>query len=109
MDRAKQIGKAIVALMLLTVFLGPIIAQVFHISEKHGHVVCNGKDTHFHQNAPDCALCHVHFAPFDYQLTESYDFSLPSISISVEKHFASLSLLSFQKSNTQLRAPPAFS
>jgi len=107
--RTKQIGKAIVALMLLTAFFSPIIAQFAHIFKKHEHVVCNGKDTHFHQKTPDCAICHFHFAPFEYQVTESYHLLPPTISTNVEKHFTSLSLRSFQKTNTQLRAPPAFS
>jgi hypothetical protein len=102
----KQIGKAIGALVLLSVFMFPVAVQFSHIFHGDDHVVCNEKTVHIHQVVPDCPICHFHLATFHYDVAEYPDFLLSVIPTTVKKYFSSPHPRFFQKTGIQLRAPP---
>lgn len=106
LNARKQIVKTIVALMLLSAFMLPVTMQFFHVFEGHGHEVCKIQDTHLHQDNPDCAVCHFHFAPFQYNVT-AYSHAIdPAVLMQYEGYFSPQTFSSPLQTNTRLRAPP---
>lgn len=108
MTIGKQLGQAIVSMLLLIVLMLPTAVQFSHVFEGHEHILCNKKSSHIHQDVPDCQICDFHLASFNYDVVDYPDLLLPNIPTKVEKSFSTLLFHSFKITNTQLRAPPYF-
>jgi len=108
MKTRKQIGQDIVALLLMSALMLPMLVQFSHVFDEHEHKVCHELTTHIHEDIPDCQICHFHLASFDYKVPEYLDFVVSSIPKKVENQFSSLLFHTFKITNTQLRAPPYF-
>lgn len=94
------------AFLLLSAFMLPVTMQFFHLFDGHEHEVCKIQDTHIHQDNPDCAVCHFHFAPFQYDAVVYFQNIDPVVPIKYVGYYSSRQFSSPLQTNTQLRAPP---
>ncbi|PRX56118.1 hypothetical protein [Flagellimonas meridianipacifica] len=108
MQYKKQIGKNIVALLLALALMAPAAIRFFHMFEGHEHITCAEKVTHIHETVTKCEICNFHLTSIDYDLIEYPDLLLSRIFEKVHKAFVLSQFHSFNRTNTQLRAPPFF-
>ncbi|WP_346880780.1 hypothetical protein [uncultured Algibacter sp.] len=106
MSSKKQIGQAILSILLLVVLLLPTGIQFSHSFEHHEHTSCNNKQTHLHQNVQECKICDFHLTSFSYQIPEYTQILNPEIFFNTEEYLPVLFFNFHKKTNTQLRAPP---
>ncbi|WP_276168781.1 hypothetical protein [Zobellia alginiliquefaciens] len=108
MKTRKQIGQNIVALLLMSALMLPMLVKFTHVFEAHEHEICHEQTTHIHADVADCQICHFQLVSFDYKVPEYVDFFVASVPQRLESSFSSLLFHSFKITNTQLRAPPHF-
>lgn len=109
MDKNKQAGKILFALLLLIALMLPTSVQFIHSLENHEEIVCNDQTSHVHQSIVKCEICSFYLASFNHSSTDFPELLPPIILQKTDVNFASLLPHSFTITNTQLRAPPYFS
>ena len=107
MDTKNQIGKNIIASLLLMFLLLPTVFQFVSVFEDHEHVVCSEQQVHVHKSIVDCEICSFHFTPLNYNLAQHKSFEVLLISETTQENFTSLLFHSFTTTNIKLRGPPA--
>lgn len=106
--KRKQLGGKVVSLLLMAALMFPLVVQFAHSFEIHAHPSCDDRSVHLHQEVQDCNICHFHFSPCTYQVTDSAVLVTVPIPKTGRATFPE-ALFSFDRTNTQLRAPPLFS
>tara|TARA_R110002012_G_scaffold322108_1_gene555951 strand:+ start:70015 stop:70365 length:351 start_codon:yes stop_codon:yes gene_type:complete len=104
----KQVWQKAASLLLFVLFLFPNAIQFAHAFDAHEHTTCKEVNTHYHESVIDCDICDFHFVPFRYEIYTYPDLIVSNVPTSSKKHFTTLVVTPFHKSNTQLRAPPYF-
>ncbi|MDG1385591.1 MAG: hypothetical protein P8P33_01055 [Flavobacteriaceae bacterium] len=107
MDTKNQIGKNIIASLLLMFLLLPTVFQFVSVFEDHEHVVCSEQQVHVHKSIVDCEICSFHFTPLNYNLAQHKSFEVLLISETTQENFTFLLFHSFTTTNIKLRGPPA--
>ncbi|MBL4879836.1 MAG: hypothetical protein JKX82_00795 [Oleispira sp.] len=109
MGRRKQIGKTILALVLLSALMLPAVIQFSHaVFQEHEHIACNEQTIHIHADIDDCQICHFQLASFNYEVRKYTELLIAPIPVEVESQYSSLLFYVFRTPNTQLRGPPHF-
>ena len=106
MDTKNQIGKNIIASLLLMFLLLPTVFQFVSVFEDHEHVVCSEQQVHVHKSIVDCEICSFHFTPLNYNLAQHKSFEVLLISETTQENFTFLLFHSFTTTNIKLRGPP---
>ena len=104
-----QIGKNVVAVLLLLAILLPSAIQFSHMIEGHEGVGCNDQSTHIHKTEKTCEICAFQLTSLSYDIIKYPDLLLTQISVVVNTIFTPLQFHSSILTNKRLRAPPVFS
>ncbi|CAM4158219.1 hypothetical protein [Zobellia nedashkovskayae] len=106
MSYSKQMVKSITAFVLFCALLFPSAVQFFHFLAGHEHEICNDSSEHYHKVPEDCSVYHTQLTSFTYDFSIFTEIIRFECAQDVEKHFSSVVIDSYSKTNFQLRAPP---
>lgn len=109
MKNKKQIGKRIVALVLLVALMLPITTMFFHVFENHEHFTCIEKTEHVHELPTKCDICYFYVESPDYDVAKFSDLLVLKAPVKVDLNFAPLQFHSLRITNNRLRGPPFYS
>ena len=104
-----QIGKNVVAVLLLLAVMLPSAIQFVHMIEGHEGIACNDQSTHIHKSEKVCEVCAFNLTSLSYAIVKYPDLLLIQISVKVSTNYTPTQLYFSTLTNKQLRGPPVFS
>jgi hypothetical protein len=105
---SKQLRLKLVAFLLLTLLLLPIMVQLLHSFENHRHISCGEVKIHLHEKNIDCSIGDFHFSTFTFILPFFLDQVVPESFSKNQIDYFSSEIIIFQDHIFQ-RGPPAIS